>query len=44
MTITIYPVSFFLGALIGFFVGWGLKDAISSRHEIKEWWDSLWGM
>lgn len=40
MSIAIYPVSLVLGIIIG----WGLKDAVSSRHEIKSWWDSLWGM
>lgn len=40
MSIAIYPVSFVLGII----VGWALKDVISCRREIKEWWDSLWGM
>jgi multisubunit Na+/H+ antiporter MnhE subunit len=44
MTITIYPISAILGFLVGFLIGWFIRDAISSRHEIKEWWDSLWGM
>ncbi|WP_259335361.1 hypothetical protein [Bombilactobacillus bombi] len=40
MALTIYPGSMILGVI----VGWGLKDAVSSRKEIKKWWDSLWGI
>lgn len=40
MSLQIYPIS----VIIGIFIGWALKDAVNSRHEIKKWWDSLWGM